>query len=134
MATLRNAFILMGICAAILMSFTQAYAGRRGGGGGGGGGAAPPRPDPNTNPTVIADKAEISKLNADAIKLQAQIDTAVKKTTAEYLKTPEYAEAQKAADDASAEIAKAKEAGLAKLKAQADYKAATAKEEAARGK
>jgi hypothetical protein len=104
------------------------------GGGGGGGGGAPARPDPNQNPQVIQDRAEIAKIQTELNGVTRKIEDAIRKITADFKNMQEYLDAVKAVAEASAAVGKAREAVTGKLLTVADFKAASAKEAAGRAK
>lgn len=140
MNSVRSCLVVVAFIALLLVPMEAAYAqrggrgGRGGGGGGGGGGGAPPRPDPNTNPQVIADRAEISALQTEMTRISRQIDVATQALTAEFEKTPEHLDAKKKLDAANAEMAAARAEVVKALKAKPDYKAALEREAGAKAK
>ena len=138
MFKMRGVWVLTAVTLCLLLTAQQAYGqrrgGRGGGGGGGGGGGAPPKPDPNLNPTVIADRAEITTIQSDMLKLSKHIEVATNTATAEFHKTDDYVAAKKAMDDANAELTAAKAAVVKKLAGTPEYKAAKDKEKAAQTK
>src|SRR4051794_22201069 len=154
MATIRTSLLIACVTAAMLVPISDAFArggrggggGGRGGGGGGGrggggmgggggGGSQMPAPPPKPeNPTITADKKEITTLQTALDKANKAYTDAVAKVTKEFQAQPDYVAAQKTVDDANKEVDAARDSCIANLKTQPDYKAATAKETAARAK
>jgi hypothetical protein len=156
MAKLRSTLIVLGVSAALLLPMSSVFArgggrggggggggrggggggmggGGRGGGGGGGGGngggGGAAAAAPTENPTITADRAQITS-NTTALTTatnaysKAETDFRVK-----YMKQPDYADAQKAVDDASKALDAARAVVIAKLKStSSEYKAALAKD------
>jgi len=154
MFKLRNLLMILGISAALLIPFADAYArggggrggggggggrggggggGRGGGGGGGGGGGAAAQPQ--VNPVIAADRAQVTTNQSALNAANLSYTNAVTDFTTTFMKTPDYAAAQKGVDDATKELDAARAAVIAKLKANdTAYKAAVQKEADAKKK
>ncbi len=141
MLKLRSTLVLAALSAALLLPFTDAYArggggrggggGGRGGGGGGGGrgggGGGGARGGQN-NQAIQADQTQITTLNTQINTLTTQINNDTSKITADFVKQQDYIDAQKLIDSDSADVARARDAVIDKLKDQPDYKSASTKE------
>ncbi len=108
--------------------------GGRGGGGGGGYGGGGGQQAPRVNPAIAQDQQALAAAMSDQQKAQVALDEAIKKMQKDFDATPDVTAAQKAVTDASADLAKAREGVLAKLKTNASYKAAADKVAAAEKK
>jgi len=153
MATVRSVAMAVAVSAAMLVVTGDAFArggrggggggrgggggGRGGGGGGGMGGSSGQQMQPQQsqeNPTITADKKDLSTLRTAQEKAQREYNDALVKFEKEYEKSPEYADAQKGLEEATKGVNAARDALIEKLKAQPDYKAALAKESDAKKK
>ncbi len=151
MTKLRSALILLGVSAALLIPMSSAFArgggrggggggrggggGGRGGGGGGGGGGGAMQQAPQENPTITADRQQVKTDTATVNTASIAYTDAVKTFSADFMKQPEYADLQKAVDDANKALDAARTAVIDKLKASSpEYTAATTKEKDAKKK
>jgi hypothetical protein len=145
MIKLRNAVLLAGVTAALVIASPEAFArggrggggGGRGGGGGGGnmGGGGRPQQQQTENPTITADRQQVATLTASFNKANLDYMDALKKFNDEYMKQPEYADAQKAADEANKALEAARTACIERLKKDsAEYNAADKKWKAEQAK
>jgi len=131
MTKLRSAIILAGITTALVIASPDAFArggggrggggGGRGGGGGGRGGGGnmgggqtqQPRQE---NPTITADRQQVTTLTVTYNKANVDYTDALKKFNDDFMKQPEYADAQKADDDATKALEAARNAVIERLK------------------
>src|SRR5437867_1237857 len=115
MPTVRNSFIVMGVCVAVLVPASSAWArGGRGGGRGGGTNGGGMR-GPTVNPAIQQDVQAVDQANVSVTKAKAALDTAVNKATVEFHKGADYTAAKKAVDDAGKDVDKTRKAALANL-------------------
>ena len=103
-------------------------------GGGGGGQQQAPQPQPE-NPTIKADRDQVSTNQAALTTANTAYTKAVSAFMTEYKKKDEYVAARKALEQAQKDLDAARGDVLAKLKtSNADYQSAVAKETAAKKK
>ncbi|HVX84353.1 MAG TPA: hypothetical protein VH253_06010 [Phycisphaerae bacterium] len=129
------ACLMMATMLMVFLAPGRGGGGRGGGGGGrGGGGGGGSAPRPQVNPAIQQDQTALASAQSDLNKAQAAIDEAVKKQTQAFQSSDDYKAAQKAVDDATAEVSKTRDAALTKLKGDPSYKTAAAREDAANKK
>ncbi len=127
------------VAMAVLGAGSAAY-GQRGGGGGGrrssnnNNNNNNQQQRPQVNPAIQQDQQALQTAYAEQTKAQTTLDLAIKKAQSQFDSAPDTLAAQKAIDDASAALDKARTAVVEKLKKNPAYKAAADKEDAANAK
>ena len=113
MPKFRSLLVVMGVSAALLLPVADAMArggGGRGGGGRGGGGMNGGRGggtgnnQPQENPTITADRQQVTTFTTALNTATTDYNTSLLSFKTDYMKKPEYSDAQKAVDEANKEL------------------------------
>jgi hypothetical protein len=126
----RSVLVAAALAACIAPAHSLYAKGKKGGGGG----AAAPAPPP-VNPmtaTITADQKDVADDQTALTKATKDLNEATNKLMVDFDKTPDAIAAKKAVADADAALQTARDAALAKMADDPAYKAAVAKEAAAK--